>query len=240
MSQEGLLTLISLVLLAGITGALSFLYFKKKKKVIGIILAILCFCPLALAVALCIMFQRTQHPLRYEESIVAPDGKYVFALYRDDRIGVDTSWHVFKLSQKIVAEKYRIPANYMNLTGEQSKKLRNKRALYISAKGEEYVGIAYLYIVHGKYLVLVRNGMFQGLYDIESDMTIIDDQSRIFAADIIDSNEAKVFINDLFEILKYPEPDKDEMEDLVAGIQRSHVNETILEIIDIEKHDPNS
>ena len=240
MSIRGLITLIVLVLLAAAIGAISFLYFKKKKMAVGAILAALALCPLALAITLFTMFFYTNYPLRYETSIAPSKGKYVFALYHDDRIGEDASWHVFRLSQTIVAKKYRIPANYMDLTSEQSKQWHQKRALYILSKGEENVGEAYLYIVHDKYLVLVRNGMFQGLYDIEQERTIIDDQSRIFTGDVISERQASEFVDELFKILKYPELSEDEREELVAGIQRSHVNQFILNVLDKEKHDPNT
>ncbi len=240
MSQKGLITLILLVLFSIAIGVISAWFFEKRRKVTGIILAALGLCPLALALFLFIMFQHTQYPLRYEASVTSPDGNCVFAMYRDDRIGEDASWHVFKLSQGINAKKRRIPVNYMDLTSEQSKQWRQNRVIYISAKGEDYVGNAYLYIVHGKYLVLVRNGMFQGLYDIESERTIRDDRSRIFAADVIGNKQAAEFIDDLFAMLKYPKLDEDEMEELIAGIQRSHVNESILNTINQDRIDPNS
>jgi len=240
MSQRELITLILLILLSVAICTISAWFFEKRRKVTGVIIAALGLCPLALALFLFIMFQRTQHPLRYEKSITSPDGEYVFAMFEDDRIGEDTSWHVFKLSQNINAKRYRIPANYINLTSEQSNQWRQNRVLYVSAKGEEYVGNAYLYIVHDKYLALVRNGLFQGLYDIKAERTIIDDQSRIFAADVIDNKQAAEFIDNLSALLKCPKLNDDEMEELIAGIQRSHVNESILNTINQDKIDPNS
>lgn len=234
------MTLIGLVLLSIAIGTVAAWYFERRKRAVSITIAGLALCPLVLAIILLFTFIHTQNPLRYEASIT-PEGKeYTFALYRDDRIGEDTSWHVFKLPKDINAKKYRIPANYMNPITEQSRKLRQQRVLYISSKGEEVIGEARLYIVHGKYLVLIRNGIFQGLYDIEAGRTIIDDQSRIFAADVVSDKEAADFIDDLFALLKYPKLDEDEMEELIAGIQRSQVNQSILRTINKDKQDPNS
>jgi hypothetical protein len=240
MSQRELMTLIALLLLAVAIGTVSAWYFERRKRTVSITIAGLALCPLVLAIALFFILKHTQHPLRYEGNITAGESEYAFALYRDDRIGEDASWHVFKIPKNVNVKKYRIPADYINPITEQSKKWRQQRVLYISAKGEEDIGEARLYIVHGKYLVLIRNGMFQGLYDIRAERTILDDQSRIFAADVISDKEAADFIDDLFALLKYPKLNEDEMEELIAGIQRSHVNQSILDIIEKDKQDPNS
>ncbi len=205
--------------------------FKKNHKIIGFVAIIFSVLLLSFSLLMIIVVRQWNKPLKFVDHLNPPAQKHQFVLLK----GKSTrSWHVFKLSTDINPKKYRVRENYMTNIGWENieKGWEEKRVIYNSAEPEEPIGMAYIHIIENKYLVLIRNGLYQALYDIEKDSTFIDDKSTITS--FLKSNSYNRL--DVFHQTKdynsmFPKPGTQEAIEFLVGNMRANVHSEIIKYL---------
>lgn len=202
--------------------------FKKNRKITGFVTIIFSVLLLSFSLLIIIAVRQMYKPLKYVAHLNSPDQKHQFVLLK----GKGTrSWHVFKLSKDIDPKEYRVRENYMTITGWENieKGWEEKRVIYNSAEPEEPIGRAYIHIIDNKYIVIIRNGLYQALYDIEKDATFIDDESTItslFKSNCY--NRLDVFHQTKDYNSMFPKPGTQEAIEFIVGNMRAHVHSEII------------
>jgi len=108
--------------------------------------------------------------LDFQQKIVSPDGQRVFALFSDYYGIGDPSWYVFVLDSSQKPEQMSMPLNCWN---------KRPRADWLVMRNWSESGVdmgdPHIELIDDRYLVMVRGGLYHGVYNVQTDITLFQD-----------------------------------------------------------------
>jgi hypothetical protein len=110
--------------------------------------------------------------LTFLQKLVSPDQDEVYALFRDYTGPSDPAWFVFVFPKGTKPEGMTIPS-----CCEDIPLWRNRCVLWNwSEDGSDMEG-AHIELLNGRFLLMVRGGLYYGLYDTATHKTLLNDPS---------------------------------------------------------------